>query len=613
MFILPVYFRRSVLDAAVFDQDADLRYTWMYQPQSGYAADQVLGKTDADLLPPEAARQATAIKRRALESGLPARGEVTVQLDDRTLYYDLLVEPLTDSDGRIVGITGASLDITERWHVDQALRQRKAELNEAQRIAKIGSWTLDLVTDQLTWSDETFRIFEIDPTQFLASYEAFLNLVHPEDREAVNTVYTRSLETRQPYEIMHRLLMPDGRIKYVHGQCETQYDASGRPVRSIGIAQDVTQRRQAEIALRESEARNRAILSAVPDLLFRVSTGGVLLDYHASDNARFLIQPETLIDKRVEDVLPPDLAGSVRQAIEEALRSDKLVEFECDLEIDGKRRCFEARSVALSDDEALVIVRDITESKVAKDALKRSAEQLRLLSQKLIQAQEDERRRIGHELHDEIGQLLTGLKLSIGMLGRQLPAEAQEPSRQALDIVDAMQQRLRDLSRNLMPPMLETLGLAPALELLFRQVNTMMGITIHWERHGLHLPCPCPWEVRVAAYRIVQEALTNVVRHSGAKEANVETIFSDQQLFITVEDRGCGFALSDPRSYESIGLGGIMERVRALGGDCEIVSEIDRGTFIWVNLPCDNGALAGTSHSVSDDWGTEEFGEGHLS
>jgi PAS domain S-box-containing protein len=140
--------------------------------------------------------------------------------------------------------------------VELTLREREARLAEAQRLARLGSWDLDLVDNRLQWSAEIYRIFELDPARFGASYEAFLAAIHPDDREAVNRAYTESVANRTPYEITHRLRMPDGRIKYVHERCETRYDDQGRPLRSIGTVQDITAQHLAEVEL----ARHREIL-----------------------------------------------------------------------------------------------------------------------------------------------------------------------------------------------------------------------------------------------------------------------------------------------------------------------------------------------------------------
>ncbi len=126
------------------------------------------------------------------------------------------------------------------------MRDSERKLIEAQRLAHTGNWELDLINNILTWSDEIYRLFEIEKEQFGASYEAFLDGIHPEDREMVNTAYNESLQNRKPYNIVHRLLMKDGRIKYVNERCETFYDAVGKPVRSVGTVQDITEQKRRE-------------------------------------------------------------------------------------------------------------------------------------------------------------------------------------------------------------------------------------------------------------------------------------------------------------------------------------------------------------------------------
>ncbi|MBI5923897.1 MAG: PAS domain-containing protein [Betaproteobacteria bacterium] len=148
------------------------------------------------------------------------------------------------------------------------LAQREKALNEAQRIAKIGSWSLDLASGRLIWSDEIFRLFEIDPQQFAATYDAFLNAIHPDDRDAVNKAYTESLANRAPYEIIHRLRMGDGRIKWVQERSVSEFDASGKPVRSSGTVQDITERKLADEFKKESYERLTAVFNSLDAIVY---------------------------------------------------------------------------------------------------------------------------------------------------------------------------------------------------------------------------------------------------------------------------------------------------------------------------------------------------------
>jgi len=143
------------------------------------------------------------------------------------------------------------LDLTDVRKANEVLRQSERRLAEAQRLAHLGNWRLDLVNDKLEWSDEVFRIFEVDKDHFQASYGNFLEFIHPDDREEVDHAYTESVKNMQPYEITHRLLMKDGRIKYVIEHSETHYDAMNKPLYSIGTIHDITEIKQAEEQLNE--------------------------------------------------------------------------------------------------------------------------------------------------------------------------------------------------------------------------------------------------------------------------------------------------------------------------------------------------------------------------
>jgi len=166
---------------------------------------------------------------------------------------------LFDDIGNPVRMIGTHTDLTTEMNLSNKLSELNhklettieiaiADLKKSQAQAKLGSWKLDLVHDILTWSDETYNIFEIPRTMELISYRNFINAVHPEDKEKVETAYYNSLKTQEPYEVVHRLLMPDGRIKYVKEHCETTFDSNGDPLLSVGTIQDITVE---QIALKE--------------------------------------------------------------------------------------------------------------------------------------------------------------------------------------------------------------------------------------------------------------------------------------------------------------------------------------------------------------------------
>jgi diguanylate cyclase (GGDEF)-like protein/PAS domain S-box-containing protein len=151
-----------------------------------------------------------------------------------------------------LSMLGRSFDLMAQRLTENIARQesQSAFLVEAQKIGCFGSWELDFQSKNLVWSDEIFRLFEVDPARFKPSYQVFLDIVHPEDRKVMNQAYTHSLKDRQPYQITHRLLMPDGRIKWVEERCTNFFDETGRAVRSVGTVQDVTAREEIAQQLR---------------------------------------------------------------------------------------------------------------------------------------------------------------------------------------------------------------------------------------------------------------------------------------------------------------------------------------------------------------------------
>ncbi|GEM_PF-5101436 len=161
--------------------------------------------------------------------------------------------PVRDADRKVVRVAGIAEDITQARNAEIVVRESAQRLAEAQRIAHVGSWELDLVNDTLWWSEETYCIFEINPQKKDITFETFLEAVHPDDRKKVATAYKISVENKTPYSIDHRLQMPDGRIKYIQELGRTLYDDAGNPLCSQGTVQDITDRVMMEEALRRSQ------------------------------------------------------------------------------------------------------------------------------------------------------------------------------------------------------------------------------------------------------------------------------------------------------------------------------------------------------------------------
>jgi diguanylate cyclase (GGDEF)-like protein/PAS domain S-box-containing protein len=272
----------AILDKAgalvvVLDREGRIRrFNRACEELTGYAFEEVKGRFTWDfLLAPEERDQVyqEAFNALALDPKM-LRNTYTnywIARDRARRLIEWSNSILTDEQGALEFMVSIGTDVTEKQLAEAALKESEARLNEAQRIAQVGSWEFDVASGALAWSEETFRLFEVDQKSFGASYEAFMETVHPEDRERINQAYLDSLTHRKPYEISHRICMPDGRIKWVNERCEMHFDAQGNAVRSTGTVQDITERK-----LAEAQISRLAYHDALTGLVNRFSLQGQL-------------------------------------------------------------------------------------------------------------------------------------------------------------------------------------------------------------------------------------------------------------------------------------------------------------------------------------------------
>lgn len=227
---------------------------------------------------------------------------------------------------------------------------------------------------------------------------------------------------------------------------------------------------------------------------------------------------------------------------------------------------------------------EIIERGRIEETLQRYAEQLKALSHRLAEVQEEERRYMAKELHDEIGQALTGISLSLVSMAGMSAKETRKRLKEAQSLVSGLLDRVRNMSLTLRPAMLDDFGLLPTLLWHFKRYTAQTSIPIHFRQRCLDTRFRP--EVETAVYRIVQEALTNIARHACAAEAEVMTLVEGDMLVVTVEDKGVGF---EPEAVivmkESVGLSGMRERLALLGGRLKIDSAPGRGTRLRAEIP----------------------------
>ena len=175
-------------------------------------------------------------------------------------------------------------------------------LEFAQKLAQIGHWELDIENNNLTWSDEIYRIFDLEPQEFDATYEAFLEHIHPEDRDLVNNAYAESIKTKTKYEIEHRLLLKNGVVKYVLEKCKTEYDEDGNPLRSVGTVQDITHRKQYERELIELNNRYNATFTSSLDAIIIMDSNRIFIDVNEAFTKIFGYKKDEVVGLKLKEL-----------------------------------------------------------------------------------------------------------------------------------------------------------------------------------------------------------------------------------------------------------------------------------------------------------------------
>ncbi|WP_020504704.1 PAS domain-containing protein [Lamprocystis purpurea] len=222
----------------------------------GYSAAELDALHLDDLHPADARDRVLSEFNRMIEGDLAPALDLPCRRRDGSVFY-CKVSPILTRLGPEWAFMLFFTDATAEYQARRALEQAHEALLKAQDLARLGSWELDLATGRIAWSPEVFRIFELAPERFGASYETVLAAIHPDDRDMVDRAYQDSLANRTPYDLVHRLRMPDGRIKWLRERCESEFAADGTPLRSRGTVQDISDHTAAELALRAQDQRQR--------------------------------------------------------------------------------------------------------------------------------------------------------------------------------------------------------------------------------------------------------------------------------------------------------------------------------------------------------------------
>lgn len=542
-----------------------------------------------------------------------------------------------DKEGNPVRMVGTNVDITERKKNEIEMKVREEHLSQAQEIAHLGSWTWEVQNKKLSWSDEIYRIFGIEQSELKPSYEKFISLVHKEDREFVHQENRESVLGKNCYHIQFRIIMPNGDSKYVQQKAKTDYDHQGYPQRVVGILHDIDKMKVADESLLKNREKFRLLYNQISELLEGTSsaTSGEnffqSLVYHLAstlgfgfcfigklDQKNFEICQTLAFFKDGENV--PNIKYKIHNTPCEKIYQGAAVyytnnlpeEFPEDEDIKsfglesyfgvpifGNTRTPVAHLVVMDRKPTnyspeimsiLSLFAARAESEIKriefKKELKISQERLRELNKKMQSVREEEKLRLAREIHDELGQVITYCKLDLLWIIKEIKSPGEKIENKLEAMVSHLEDSLRSVRRissELRPEILDVMGISEGIKWQAEKFKDQTQI--EYELVIVPEKFECDRDMSIDLFRVFQEILTNVSRHSQATFVQINFLLEEEFIKLTVKDNGKGFDTKLQTLTRSLGILGMKERARNWNGEVDIASKIGIGTTISVILP----------------------------
>lgn len=523
--------------------------------------------------------------------------------------------PLRDRSGRLLGmfsthyrtphrpeqrtlelldlLAAHAVALIESAQTGQALQRAREQLVEAQKIAHLGSFEFDVTSGATIWSDEQYRIHGFEPSGPSPGIEDIVaRCLYPEDRDRLRNGFIAAIEARKDYDQEHRILRSDGAMRWIHTRAHPHVDEQGVLLRYFGTTLDITERKIIEDALAEQANHLGALIKASPVGVFETDPRGKCIFVNdrwleiAGLTRELVLGDGWAMALHAEDRERVSMEWSAAVAECRTFRSEYRF-----ARPDGTSTWVFGQAASWFSKAGelcgyIGTITDISQRKLFETQIQERNAELADLYSSLQNLREEERNRLAQELHDDLGHLLTVIRMDADWVESRTSELAPNVAAKIVSIssmVDRVVDTVRRVVEDLRPAMLDELGLVAALDGYVTEFSAQSGIRCDISVSPQDLQTS--GAVALGLYRIVQEALHNVATHAGASEATIVLRQDGELLILSIEDNGKGLPETGMGRRKGLGVSGMRERALALKGHFAVTSTPRQGVRVEVKIP----------------------------